>query len=260
MLYTIKNSTLFRTTACLLTVCSGTALLTGCAREISPDVYSESHVGESSRTFRGVVASVREIRVTNAEKLQENQTGIAAGAIIGGVGGNQLGKGRGKVAATAAGALLGAVAGAYAEQALSSQDAFEYIVELQNGEMRTVVQGKDKKYLPGQRVLVIVGQSGRSRIVPDTATSANQVHHYHHHQSAPYVPANHYNPAPQYPQAPAYNPAPHYPQGPQYPQSPQYEVGAPYKLEPQYGPNPYYPQDPHYNTHTPYNPQVPFGS
>lgn len=222
-----KNSLMFRSTAYLMVVCSTAAMLSGCAREISSNVYSDSHVGEASRTFRGIVVSVREIEVTNAEKLQENTTGMTAGALAGGVGGYQFGKGRGQVASTAAGAILGAVAGAYAEKALSSQTALEYIVELTTGEMRTVVQGKDTKYTPGQRVLLIVGQQGRSRIIPDSSPAPQ-------YQPAPtYAPAPQYAPAAQYPQ-----PAPQYP-APQYNAAPQYHPGeypnAPYRPHPIYG-------------------------
>ncbi|MBN9412725.1 MAG: glycine zipper 2TM domain-containing protein [Candidatus Paracaedimonas acanthamoebae] len=198
-----KNSSMFRSTAYLMVVCSTAAMLSGCAREISSNVYSERHVGEASRTFRGIVVSVREVEVTNAEKLQENGTGIATGALAGGVVGHQFGAGGGNVAATAAGAILGAVAGAYAEKSLSSQNAFEYIVELSNGEMRTVVQGKDTQYAPGQRILLIVGQSGRSRIIPDNTPAPQYAPVAHYPQPAP-----HYNAAPQH-----RNVAPQSPQG-----------------------------------------------
>lgn len=236
-----KNSSMLRSTAYLLIVCSTAAMLSGCAREISSNVYSDTHVGEASRTFRGVVVSVREVEVTNAEKLQENTTGMAAGAVAGGVGGYQFGKGRGQVASTAAGAILGAVAGAYAEKALSSQNAFEYIVELSNGEMRTVVQGKDTKYAPGQRVLLIVGQEGRSRIIPDSAPASHYQPAPHYNAAPQYAPmaqypqpAPHYNPAPHYAPAAQYpQPAPHYNPAPQYPQSGY--VGEPLRPEPIYG-------------------------
>ncbi len=221
-----KNSSMFRSTAYLMVVCSTAAMLSGCAREISSNVYSDSHVGEASRTFRGIVVSVREIEVTNAEKLQENTAGILAGGVGGGVVGHQFGKGGGNTAATAAGALLGAVAGAYAEKALSSQTALEYIVELSTGEMRTVVQGKDAKYAPGQRILLIVGQQGRSRIIPDSSPTPQ-------YQPVPtYAPASQYAPAPQYPQ-----PGPRYP-APPYNAAPQHQgehPNAPYRPHPVYG-------------------------
>jgi outer membrane lipoprotein SlyB len=150
----------------IIAFCATALLLSGCAREISPNVYSEAHVGEASQTFQGTILTVRQVQVQGHEKLEGNQLGMAAGALAGGVAGYQFGKGKGNVAATAGGAILGATAGAFAQKALETQDALEYTVQLSNGEMRTVVQGLQPAYGAGQRVLLIVGRSGRSRIVP----------------------------------------------------------------------------------------------
>lgn len=141
-------------------------LLSGCARNISSDVYSESHVGEASRTFRGVVVSVRQVQVA-PEKLEDNVIGAGAGALGGGIAASHIGGGTGRLAATAAGALAGGIAGAYAEQMLKTQNALEYTVELRNGEMRTIVQGPSPAFSAGQPVLVIVSHKGRSRVVAD---------------------------------------------------------------------------------------------
>jgi len=43
----------------------------------------------------------------------------------------------------------------------------EYAVKLTNGSMMTVVQGVSGAMAPGTRVMVIVSQDGRSRVVPD---------------------------------------------------------------------------------------------
>lgn len=142
-------------------------VLSGCARNINSDTYKASHVGESSFTYQGVIASARKVHVEEGEYLGENSTGIAMGGLAGGLAGNQMGKGTGNVAATIGGAVIGGVAGAFAEKALKSQDGMEYAVRLNNGSMMTVVQGLDNPMNPGQRVLVIVSQDGRSRVVPD---------------------------------------------------------------------------------------------
>ena len=139
-------------------------VLSGCARNISQGTYSDKTVGEASRTFRGVIVSVRKVQV-GPETLEENTLGAGMGALAGGVLGYQVGQGRGNVAATALGGLAGAAAGAYAQQQLKTQDAFEYVVRLENGEMRTVVQGTDVSFAPGQNVMLIIGERNRSRIV-----------------------------------------------------------------------------------------------
>jgi outer membrane lipoprotein SlyB len=90
------------------------------------------------------------------------------------------------------GALAGGVGGAYAEKALKSQEAYEYVVRLENtkGEsveinetrdgknvsqrtidrkksasFRTVVQGLDVYIAPGSPALLMIDPNGRSRVV-----------------------------------------------------------------------------------------------
>lgn len=161
-----KFNTSLTATASILAAVSVATLVSGCAREISSNVYSEAHVGEASKTFFGTVVSVRNVTVQGKEKLDENSTGIAMGAIAGGVAGTQLGGGRGRIATTVGGALLGATAGAFAQKALETQDALEYTVELHNGELRTIVQGPENALRVGQPALVMVSRDGRSRVVP----------------------------------------------------------------------------------------------
>jgi outer membrane lipoprotein SlyB len=166
MFKTLKNKNGFIFKSQMIITLSTALLLNGCARNISPHAYSDTTVGEATRTFRGTIVSVRTVQV-GPEQLENNLVGAGIGGVAGGLLGNQLGKGKGNIATTAGGAILGALAGSYAEKELKTQDAFEYVVELQNGEMRTVVQGMDVRFNPGQRVLLMVAQRGRSRIVAD---------------------------------------------------------------------------------------------
>ncbi|MAP25174.1 MAG: hypothetical protein CMM87_06560 [Rickettsiales bacterium] len=142
-------------------------LLPGCARRISQNYYSAASVGEAAHTYKGTIISARRVEVGEAERLQDNTTGLAVGGIAGGVAGSQIGSGSGSVLAAAGGAILGGLAGAYAQDELSRQAAVEYSVQLTNGQIMTVVQGAEEVYQAGQPVLVIVSKKGRSRIVPD---------------------------------------------------------------------------------------------
>jgi outer membrane lipoprotein SlyB len=157
----IKQNNLLVASAAIVAV-----LLSGCARQISSDVYSDTQMGEASRTYAGVVANVRKVQVA-PEKLENNVLGAGAGALGGGLAASHIGGGKGNIAATAAGAIAGAVGGAYAEQMLKTQDALEYVVKLRGGEMRTVVQGPSPAFAVGQPVLVVVAQNGRSRVIAD---------------------------------------------------------------------------------------------
>lgn len=161
------TSSAFRALPMTAAVCAVAVLASGCARNINSDVYKASAVGETSRTFRGVVVAMRTVTVEDKEYLEDNTMGLVGGGVAGGLVGSQIGKGKGNLAATAVGALAGAVGGAFAEKALKSQQATEYTVELNNGELRTVVQGPEPALSVGQSVLLMVSQQGRSRIVAD---------------------------------------------------------------------------------------------
>jgi outer membrane lipoprotein SlyB len=146
-------------------LCGCIFIIGGCARNISSSTYDAKTLGSASSTYPCTVVSVRKVMVEEGDRLEDNETGRLMGAIAGGVLGNAVGKGRGRIVTTAAGALAGAAAGAYAEKSLKSQEAFEYIVQLQSGEMRTIVQGVDTVFAPGQSAFLIVDPRGRSRLI-----------------------------------------------------------------------------------------------
>lgn len=136
--------------------------LTSCARNISSDNYVARNVGEVSTTYAGVIRSVREVCVDESDQVGGNQAGIVGGGAAGGLVGNALGGG---LLPTAAGAIVGAVGGSFIEKKLKQQSALEYVVQLENGGLMTVVQGLDNAFCIGQPVYVIVSQCGRSRVV-----------------------------------------------------------------------------------------------
>jgi outer membrane lipoprotein SlyB len=148
-------------------VTSLSLLLGGCARNISPHVYSEKSVDEAADTYEGVVLTARRVTVKGSESLKDNTIGGAAGGVTGAVLGSMIGGGRGSALAAVGGGLLGAVGGAYAQDALSTQEGMQYVVRLTNGQLKTIVQGTDVNIPVGSRVLVMISHhKGRSRIVP----------------------------------------------------------------------------------------------
>lgn len=156
----------------LITIISlGLTTFTGCGRQISSNVYTADTVGESAQSFPGVVLQVRDVLVQDKERLEEHGLGVGAGGLAGGFAGSAIGKGKGNILATVAGGILGAIGGAYAEKALKEQAGVEYLVQLDSGEVRSIVQGPDPKFGVGQLVYVIEskakarGYKGRSRVV-----------------------------------------------------------------------------------------------
>jgi outer membrane lipoprotein SlyB len=142
-------------------------LLTNCAKNISSNEYSEADVGTVKHTYKGVIISSRPVKVHGADSLGDNQAGLLGGGVAGGLLGSQMGKGRGQVVGLVLGAAAGALGGSFLEKGLKSQEGIEYSVELEDGRILTLVQGTDNSLSIGQRVLVMVGSKGRSRVVPD---------------------------------------------------------------------------------------------
>ena len=65
------------------------------------------------------------------------------------------------------GAVLGGALGAKAQEGLSAQNGYEYIVKLDTGKAITLTQGADVKFSVGQAVYVLDANYGdRARIIP----------------------------------------------------------------------------------------------
>lgn len=136
-------------------------LLSACARDISPQTYSVGSVGQVNRTISATIISVRAVDVKGTSGI-----GGAAGAGAGAALGSTIGSsGSDSVAGAIVGAVVGGVAGSVAEGRLSEQKAMEYVVETENGNLMTIVQGLTPVFSVGQKVLVLYGTV--SRLIED---------------------------------------------------------------------------------------------
>ena len=142
------------------------ALLAGCATNISPQTYSVGSVGQVNRTIAATVISVREVDIAGTTGLGGG-AGAATGAVVGSAAGH--GNARGNIVGAIGGAVVGGLAGAAIEANATKQKAMEYVVETQNGNLMTIVQGLDTQFGPGQKVLVLYGSP--SRLIPDPRNS-----------------------------------------------------------------------------------------
>lgn len=162
-------------------------ILSGCARDLSDSVYTSADT--FNIVLEGQLLSQRKITIKESDRLADNSSGAAMGAVGGGVGaysmsGNNAGAGL-------AGAAIGGVIGATMQQALGTTKGVEYIVRVDTSKMQseyfegsrlmrnalaatkatgmlTVIQADDKKAAPirdGDKVLVIIGEK-RTRIIP----------------------------------------------------------------------------------------------
>ncbi|MFP3567377.1 glycine zipper 2TM domain-containing protein [Paraburkholderia sp. SIMBA_030] len=97
-----------------------------------------------------------EVVAINTVQAPEPTTGLGAvgGAVAGGLIGNQIGGGRGKVLATIAGAVGGGVAGNGIEHAVRKQTTYQVQVRMQDGSYRNFSYPTQPAVQVGQRVHV----------------------------------------------------------------------------------------------------------
>lgn len=151
--------------ACLLAVVMMLPVgLFGCAPKIGGADYGSGGTRTAQTVTYGTVQSFHAVHV---EDSSEGKTllGTAGGAVVGGILGSLIGGGRGKTLATVGGALAGAAGGYAGSKVLTGQDGYEIMVQLDNGQNISVVQGADYTFTQGQRVRVITGGDG-TRIAP----------------------------------------------------------------------------------------------
>ena len=136
--------------------------LAGCVHNISPQSYSVGSVGQVNRTISATVISVREVDVTGTTGIG-GSSGSLAGAVVGsGAGGNNS---RGNIVGAIGGAVVGGLAGAAIEANATKQTGLEYVVQTENDNLMTIVQGPETVFVVGQKVLVLYGSP--SRLIAD---------------------------------------------------------------------------------------------
>lgn len=133
------------------------SMLTGCASSPltqggNPDMYDRTQAMQPGRVVKGTVIQVREVRVSSSKMAN------TIGAVVGGVTGYAIARGRTSngAASTLAG-LAGAAAGNAFAALVGESKANEIVVELPGNDIRVVVQEKGQQ-LPstGQKVLLLV--------------------------------------------------------------------------------------------------------
>jgi len=101
----------------------------------------------------GRVESVQMIQ----QAAQPSGIGMVAGAVLGGVLGNQVGGGSGRKIATVAGAVGGGYAGNEIEKQTRSTSTYQVRVRMEGGEVRTFPYAQQPGWSVGDRVRVVDG-------------------------------------------------------------------------------------------------------
>ncbi len=97
----------------------------------------------------GIVESVHAIQ----QQAPTSGVGAAAGALLGGVLGHQVGGGNGKTLATIAGALGGGLAGNAVEQNKNTTSGYEIIVHMEDGSRQRFII-KEQRWRSGDQVRI----------------------------------------------------------------------------------------------------------
>jgi outer membrane lipoprotein SlyB len=156
------NRLLVRTTAlaCLLAL--------GACSTTSPDVVSRNEAQRLSTVVDAVVLSSRPVVVEG----QQSGIGATAGGVAGGMAGSSVGGRREAVVVGLIGAVVGGVVGNAVERSTTREDAVEILVQLKNGDRRSVVQAKaSEAFNPGDPV-ILVTTGGRVRVTKAPVVSA----------------------------------------------------------------------------------------
>lgn len=138
-------------------------ILSACAANLDTNRYQTSATGQINSVQEGVVINVRPVRIAT----ENGGVGSLAGGVAGGAAGSMIG---GNTAVNVIGAVGGAVLGGYlgskAQEGLSAQNGYEYIVKLDSDKAITLTQGADKVFSVGQPVYVLDADYGeRARII-----------------------------------------------------------------------------------------------
>jgi len=106
------------------------------------------------------------VELVKSVKIEGTKTpvGTLAGAAAGGALGSTIGSGTGKTVAVVLGAIAGGAAGSAVEEQATKKDGLEITVKLDNGEVISVVQEADVPFSVGERVRILKGPDGTTRV------------------------------------------------------------------------------------------------
>ena len=126
----------------------------------NPDVVRRYDAQRMSQVYDATVLSVRPVTVEGSQ----SGLGAGAGAVAGGVAGSSIGGHRDSIVGGVVGAVVGGVIGNAVERGATRENAVEILVQLRNGERRSVIQAiGSESYGVGEPV-VLVTTGGRTRV------------------------------------------------------------------------------------------------
>lgn len=140
------------------------AQLSGCASSSSAVSFSQASARTAFTVYYGEVLGTRIVELEGEPSV----VGFLGGALIGhaiGVGNSDYYWGERRIQASI-GAVGGSIAGEAIERAARRSDGLEVVVLLDHNETIAVVQDTDLAFADGDRVQVLIGDDGSTRVQP----------------------------------------------------------------------------------------------
>lgn len=135
------------------------ASLAACSTS-SPDVIQRGDAQRLSQVQDATVVSIRNVVVDGSQ----SGVGGVAGGVVGGIAGSSVGGHREAAVVGVLGAVAGAVIGNAVERSATREDAVEVMVQLRNGERRSIVQAKGAEVLMVGDPVILVTTGGKTRV------------------------------------------------------------------------------------------------
>ena len=135
-------------------------LLTGYAND-GPS-YSANSIGQVSDVKQGKIIDIQKVNIKGKDSM-----GSRVGGMAGGLGGALAGSGNTltRIAGSVGGAVVGGIAGGATEKALTSSQAYQFIIQLKDGKSIAVLQEEIKGLNIGDDV-TILASGNNTRIIP----------------------------------------------------------------------------------------------
>jgi outer membrane lipoprotein SlyB len=153
---------MYRTVCCMALMVSVAA----CSHP-SSSTYGDSEVGQTIETTQGSVVSSRVVEVAG----EPGFIGAGAGAAVGAAGGGLAVNGPASLLVAIVGGLVGAGMGYMAEKQMGDRDGIEYLLQMDDGRLVTLVQNREdgEQPLPDGTPVLVQLNGQYTRVMPHPA-------------------------------------------------------------------------------------------
>lgn len=135
------------------------AALTACSTA-SPDMIQRGDAQRLSQVQEATVLSVRSVTVDGSQ----SGVGAVAGGVVGAIAGSSAGGRREGQIVGVLGAVAGALMGNAIERSGTREESLEILLQMRNGERRSIVQAKGGESLQAGDAVILTTTGGKTRV------------------------------------------------------------------------------------------------